>query len=148
MARRPAREAAMSLLYQSNYTQEYSLNALKDMVEELDLDESDIPYIDDILSGSKRYSEEIDELITTHAKGWKFDRISKVDLSILRLAIYEILYRDDIPESVSINEAVELAKKYGGEKTGSFVNGILGTINRGQKNSFGNKNDTEEDTES
>ena len=81
MARRSAREAAMSLLYQSNYTQEYDLDALKDMGEEWELDESDIPYIDDILSGCKRYIEGIDELITTHAKGWKFGRISDADLS-------------------------------------------------------------------
>jgi N utilization substance protein B len=139
MARRPAREAAMSLLYQSNYTQDYNLDALQDMVEDWDIDESDILYINDILSGSKRYSEEIDELINTHAKGWKFDRISKVDLSILRLALYEILYREDIPESVSINEAVELAKKYGGEKTSSFINGILGTVIRSQKKSPSSK---------
>ena len=63
----------------------------------------------------------------------KFDRIAKVDLSILRLAVYEILYRDDIPVNVSINEAVELAKKYSGEKTGSFINGILGNFYRSLK---------------
>ncbi|HCS74304.1 MAG TPA: transcription antitermination factor NusB [Clostridiales bacterium] len=135
MARRSAREAAMSLLYQRNYIQDYDLNALGDMVEEWDLDDKDIPYIDDILTGSLRHINEIDDLIRNNAKGWKFERISKVDLSILRLALYEILYRDDIPESVSINEAVELAKKYGSEKTGSFVNGILGTVVRSQENS-------------
>ncbi len=135
MARRSAREAAMSLLYQRNYIQDYDLNALGDMVEEWDLDDKDIPYIDDILTGSLRHINEIDDLIRSNAKGWKFERISKVDLSILRLALYEILYRDDIPESVSINEAVELAKKYGSEKTGSFVNGILGTVVRSQENS-------------
>ena len=116
MARRSAREAAMSLLYQRNYIQDYDLNALGDMVEEWDLDDKDIPYIDDILTGSLRHINEIDDLIRSNAKGWKFERISKVDLSILRLALYEILYRDDIPESVSIN-------------------GILGTVVRSQENS-------------
>jgi N utilization substance protein B len=96
----------------------------------LDLDEKDMSYIEDILNGCNRNMDKIDEIIRSGSIGWRFDRISKVDLSILRLALYEILYRDDIPESVSINEAVELAKKYGGEKTGSFVNGILGNFIR------------------
>jgi N utilization substance protein B len=131
MARKPAREAAMSLLYQRIFTEEYDLNALSSMVDgELEIDGRDVPYIEDILKGCSLHIEELDEIIRTNSKGWKLDRISKVDLSILRLALYEILYRDDIPESVSINEAVELAKKYGGEKTGSFVNGILGSFLR------------------
>ena len=90
-------------------------------------------HIEDIIEGCSRNMEKIDNIIRRNSKGWKFERISKVDLSILRLALYEILYRDDIPESVSINEAVELAKKYGGEKTGSFINGILGSFIRSGK---------------
>ena len=135
MARKQAREAAMSLLYQRIFTEEYNFNLLKNMVEEWDLDNNDIPYIEDILNGCSRHIDEIDNIIRSNSKGWKFDRMSKVDLSILRLSLYEILYRDDIPASVAINEAVELAKKYGGEKTGSFVNGILGTFYRSRKDS-------------
>ena len=132
MARKSAREAAMSLLYQSIFIPEYNLDALKNMVDQWDLDEKDNPYIDDILSGCQTHREEIDSIIRSNSKGWTFDRISKVDLSILRLALYEILYRDDIPASVSINEAVEMAKKYGGEKTGSYINGILAAFHRSQ----------------
>ena len=96
----------------------------------LELDNKDKEYIEDILTGSKQHMDEIDDIIREYSKGWKFERISKVDLSILRLALYEILYRDDIPVSVSINEAVELAKKFGGDRTSSFVNGILGNFVR------------------
>ncbi|HHU49071.1 MAG: transcription antitermination factor NusB [Caldicoprobacterales bacterium] len=134
MARRLAREAAMSLLYQRIFSERYDIDELKGMVDnELELDERDISYIEDIIEGCSRNMEKIDNIIRRNSKGWKFERISKVDLSILRLALYEILYRDDIPESVSINEAVELAKKYGGEKTGSFINGILGSFIRSGK---------------
>lgn len=131
MARKSAREAAMCLLYQRIFTEDYNIEELKNMVDnQLVLDERDISYIDDILTGSSNHMDKIDNIIRENSKGWKFERISKVDLSILRLALYEILFRDDIPESVSINEAIELAKKYGGEKTSSFINGILGSFVR------------------
>src|SRR5665647_867649 len=118
MARKPAREAAMRLLYQRNFSDEYDFNAIDGMMTELVLDDQDTPYIQDILQGFIQHQEEIDNIIREKSKGWKFDRISKVDLSILRLALYEILYRQDIPNSVSINEGVELAKKYGSDKSG------------------------------
>ena len=133
MARRPAREAAMSLLYQETFAQEPSAGNpgdLEDMVSGLHLDKEDIPYIEDILRGVADHHEEFDHIIRVNSRGWKFDRFSRVDLSILRLALYEIKYRDDIPDSVSVNEAVELGKKYGGEKSGPFINGLLGTYLR------------------
>ncbi len=134
MARKSAREAAMSLLYQRIFTENYDIDALRNMVDnQLVLDERDISYIEEILAGSSKYMDRIDNIIRENSKGWKFERISKVDLSILRLALYEILFCDDIPESVTINEAVELAKKYGGEKTSSFINGILGSFVRNRK---------------
>ena len=71
---------------------------------------------------------EIDSLLNENAKGWKTTRMNKVDLSVLRLAVYEMKWDEDIPEGVAINEAVELAKRFGGENSGSFVNGILGKL--------------------
>ena len=68
---------------------------------------------------------EIDEMINEKAEGWKTGRMGKVDLTILRLAVYEIVYDDDIPTQVAINEAVELAKKFGRDESGKFVNGVL-----------------------
>ena len=73
---------------------------------------------------------EIDNIIGSTASGWRTDRMSKVDLSILRLAVYELIYDDEIPEGVAINEAVEIAKDYGGDESYSFINGILGEIAR------------------
>ncbi len=70
-------------------------------------------------------TEEIDALLNSHTKGWKTSRMNKVDLSILRLALYEMKWDEDIPQGVAINEAVELAKRYSGEEGPSFVNGVL-----------------------
>ena len=74
--------------------------------------------------------DEIDAKISDTARGWKLERMSKVDLSILRLGIYELLFDDSIPDKVAINEAVEISKTYGGEDTSSFINGILGELSR------------------
>ncbi len=74
---------------------------------------------------------EIDALISKTSNGWRIDRMSRVDLSILRLAVFELLFDDDIPGGVAINEAVELAKQYGGDESSSFINGILGVIAKG-----------------
>ncbi len=71
---------------------------------------------------------EIDEILNQSSSGWKVSRMSKVDVNILRLAVYEMKYDEDVPVKVAINEAVELAKKFGGDDSSSFVNGILGKI--------------------
>lgn len=75
-------------------------------------------------------TDELDEKINQVAEGWKTRRMAKVDLTIIRLALYEILYDNDVPEKVAINEAVELAKKYGGDDSPSFVNGVLAKLVR------------------
>jgi N utilization substance protein B len=95
---------------------------------------SEIEYFDSVYKLTLKNKTDIDNKIKEHSVNWKFDRISKVDLSIMRLALAEILYFDDIPDSVSINEAVELAKKFGGENSGKFINGILGEITRSKDN--------------
>ncbi|HZK33846.1 MAG TPA: transcription antitermination factor NusB [Bacillota bacterium] len=130
MARKSAREAAMKMLYQFDLLGENNQHALKDMTNELSLDKNDLFYIKEILDGCLLHQDELDKIIADRTRGWSLDRISKIDMSILRLALYEIIHRDDIPNSVSINEAVELAKIYGNEKAGSFINGILGTYLR------------------
>lgn len=86
-------------------------------------------YAIECAKGVSEYRDEIDEKISANLKqGWKISRISKISLALLRVAIYEMLYQDDIPVSVSINEAVELAKKYTGEDDSAFVNGVLGAV--------------------
>lgn len=85
-----------------------------------------------LAAGTQAHTEEIDGKIVAYSRGWSKERISKVALSVMRLAVYEMLFDDDTPVSVAINEAVELAKRYGGDEDASFINGILGSISREQ----------------
>lgn len=140
MSRKVAREIGLKMLFQIDFHRE-NINEqielfLDHTLEEMkhddkpikNLDEKDILYIRDISQGSVSKLEEIDQKIEQFSKGWTVDRIARVDLAILRLAMYEILYRSDIPNEVSINEAVELAKKYSTEDSGTFINGVLGQV--------------------
>ena len=81
-----------------------------------------------VVKGIKEHLEEIDKIILSKLKNWSLDRIAKIDLAILRLAIYEIMYVENIPEKVSANEAVELAKTYGNNDSKSFVNGVIAKV--------------------
>jgi N utilization substance protein B len=128
MGRRASRELAMKLLYQLEIQKEDREEQKNRFFEENTLAEKDRAYINDVAEGVFSRQEAIDNVIEVNSKGWKIGRISKVDLSIMRLSIYEICFRNDIPLNVSINEAVELAKKYSGEDAGSFVNGILSKV--------------------
>ena len=97
--------------------------------EELsELGESDRMYMEEKFGRIKELSGELDEKINNASRGWKTGRMGKAELAILRLAVNEMLYDDEIPVKVAINEAVELSKRYGGEDAPSFVNGILGKI--------------------
>lgn len=135
MSRKAAREEAFKLLYQINIHKGDEDQILEDFFQEKDIEEQDIIYVKDVVLGTLDNIEEIDRLIDEHAIGWSTKRISKINLSILRLAIYEMLKREDIPISVSINEAVELAKTYDNEAAGAFINGILGSIQKKIDNS-------------
>lgn len=128
MSRKASREVAMKLLYQLDIQKEDRDDQIANVIEENGLEAGDKKYVLDIVEGTEKNKETIDTAIEASSSSWSLSRISKVDLSILRLAIYEINYREDIPVSVSINEAVELAKKYSGDDSGSFVNGVLGKI--------------------
>lgn len=98
--------------------------------EKESVDEADAQYIEQVLQGIVERQCEIDQKIESQANGWRLERIGKVDLAILRLAIFEMMCREDVPDSVAINEAVELAKRYGAEKSSKFVNGVLGGLAR------------------
>jgi N utilization substance protein B len=82
----------------------------------------------EVIGGLEEKLPEIDRIIAQRAEGWRLERLHSVDRNILRLAVYELCYREDIPPQVAINEAVELAKKYGGEHSPAFINGILDRI--------------------
>ncbi len=133
MTRSQAREHIFKLLYEMQFKQEeYDIEAvvttyLENFPEE-NVSENDKTFILSEVKGVYQTKESLDEEIAGAVKGWSLERISKVDLAILRLAVYEIRCVPEIPASVSINEAVELAKKYSQSAARSFINGILGSI--------------------
>lgn len=130
MPRKNAREAVMRLFYQREISEESGTDeyCLSEMHTEFKLNDKDLEYIRLLLEKSNVNGTEIDKYILRFSREWTFDRLARVDLAILRVAICEMLYLSEIPHSVSINEAVELAKKYGDGKAGSFINGILASI--------------------
>ena len=133
MTRSQAREHIFKLLYEMQFKQEeyeveeVVLTYLENFPEE-NVSDNDKTFILSEVKGVQQTKESLDEEIAGAVKGWSLSRISKVDLAILRLAVYEIRCVPEIPSSVSINEAVELAKKYSQSAARSFINGILGSI--------------------
>ena len=127
MNRYDAREAVFTLLFETEFKQDEAREAIYALALSQREIEDD-PYVRDVYFGVCEHVAEIDDLISRHSKGWKVSRISRVSRSLLRLCIYEMLYRDEIPESVSINEAVELCKKYDEEKARPFLNGVLNGV--------------------
>lgn len=131
MKRSKAREMAMNILFQMDFHNEYTLDFTNKYLENSEESENDQEeYIRVLTQKFINNIEVIDKLIEEKSNEWKLSRIAKVDLAILRVAITELEYFDDIPNSVSINEAVELAKTFSTEESGSFVNGILGNITK------------------
>jgi len=130
MGRKAAREIAIKLLYQLEIQKDNREEQIQIVLNENELTQNDKKYITDVIDGVYKNIEIIDEYIKKYAKGWEFNRISKVDLSILRLSIFEILFREDIPYNVSVNEAVEIAKKYSSDDAGAFINGILSNFTK------------------
>ncbi|MBP7176873.1 MAG: transcription antitermination factor NusB [Thermoclostridium sp.] len=130
MSRRVSRELAMKLLYQFQLRDDDIQDQIDLFLSEVEqpLEGAEKEYFLSVVQGAVEKKGEIDELIQNHAKGWTLERMPKVDLAIMRLAIYELQYRKDIPWNVSINEAVELAKKYGGDQSKTFINGVLGKV--------------------
>lgn len=129
MKRSAIRELTFKLLYSIEIQQEDTDEQVELYIENSEItDEETKTYIKNVTNGIRKNNEEIINLISANLKqDWKVDRISKIDLSILKLAIYEIKFTD-IPYKVAINEAVELAKKYGEDSSSTFVNGILANI--------------------
>ena len=152
MKRRLAREIALQCLYQMDMNDEVLPSAAIDMVihEAQNDNESDLQlegetfstdYVKTLVEGTHRHKEEIDQLLVEYLKGWQMDRLSRVDLAVLRLAVYEMNYREDVPDKAAVNEAIELAKRFGSEESGKFINGILGQMLK--KRHFTVKGETE-----
>ena len=130
MGRKEARDGAFKMLYQLDINTNDHDAALETFFDEFEFTKGDKAYITEVVKGVFEHMEEIDTHISEAVKSWTLNRISLVDKAILRLAIYEIYYREDIPDSISIYEAVELAKLYDSPKAGGFVNGLLRGILR------------------
>ncbi len=124
MTRKEAREEAFRLLFETEFRGE---NTAEDIYA-LSTDNREVAenaYIRAVYFGVREHLAEIDEILTRHSKGWKVERITPVSRSAIRLCIYEMLYMEDIPSAVSLNEAIELVKRYDDGKMRAFVNGVL-----------------------
>jgi N utilization substance protein B len=146
MSRRSAREAAVKIIFQNEFIDQRLMTESDAKGETLDAESMlamylnsiseeegkklETQYILKVLEGVPGVIEELDRIILSHSKDWTLDRIAKMDLAILRVAIYEIKYMPDIPVSVSINEAVELAKQFSYPEASAFINGVLGSVSR------------------
>lgn len=127
MKRREAREYAFKLVYELGVqTEKDTVSLIEDTAREQEFTPDG--YIENVVQGITEKKDELDALISESAKGWKLERLSAASLAIMRLAAYEMLYVDDVPFSVAINEAIELAKTYDHEKAPKFINGTLNAI--------------------
>lgn len=152
-ARRAARRLALDVLYEAEIRDELPVDALEarrsggwvvatagdqgggDGVDDEEPSEEALAYASDLVEGVQSHHADIDELIVAHADRWAIERMPVVDRTLLRMALFELLWRDDVPVAVAINEAVELAKSYSTEDSGRFINGLLGRIVEVEKTS-------------
>lgn len=153
MNRRKSRELVMKLLFQMTINKEDFkdvISNLKENIEvdnieiineetgvpvkkeltpeDIDLKDVDMEYVIRVLKGVQENKDALDMEIEKYLKNWKLNRLSKIDITILRVCTYEFLYENEIPNNVSINEAVELAKRYSADKSAAFINGVLGSM--------------------
>ena len=149
MNRKKSRELIMKLLFEMSINREDFRSVLANLEENLGkkndskendgaaevysenvdkLKSVDMEYVKRVVKGIEENKDSLDRKIEKYLRNWKLNRLSKVDVAILRICTYEFLYEEDIPEKVSINEAIELAKKYSSEKSAPFINGVLGNM--------------------
>ena len=133
MNRKLTREELMKLLYQMDMNDEFTLERAEKYLSTIDNLKIDKDYYNKTSRNFIENLNNINGLIKEYSSEWKLNRIAKIDIAIMRLAITEMKYDDDMPVSVSINEAIELCKKYSSDDSHKFINGILGNINRGIK---------------
>lgn len=125
MKRRTAREKALQALFQMEMNEMTPETAIENILE----DEKNDDYLTDLVEGVSGHLSEIDQVIQNHLEKWKIERLARVDRNILRVALYELLYKkDDVPHNVVLNEAVEISKRFGDEKSSKFVNGLLSKV--------------------
>lgn len=129
--RRQSRELALQILFQIEFAPQIEYSNFLELFEE-NVDQETLNYADLLISGVKNHKTEIDNLIQTSSQHWKIGRMALVDRNLLRIAIFEMKFLNSpLKVNIAINEAVDLAKKYGSTDSGSFVNGILDQISKG-----------------
>lgn len=134
MARMKARELAFKLLFEDTFGTSTAMEMLGRLFDEEQdwcaLNETDMEYIQWLREAAKIHADELNDIISRFAKGWTLERMNRIDVAILRLALCEIIYREDVSAATAINEAVELAKRYSSDDGPVFINGILGAYVR------------------
>ncbi|WP_297813812.1 transcription antitermination factor NusB [uncultured Finegoldia sp.] len=128
MSRRQSRKNAMQLIYEMNINEDYNKSRIEDFCNYQKIDKNDEHFFKELVNNFLDNFDSIVNIVKVNAKQWNFDRINKLDLSIIELGVCEILYSENTPDSVAINEAVELSKEFSTEKSYSFINGILGSV--------------------
>ena len=126
--RRKSREFALQILYQWEMTQQDAIQTLARSQELFPGRKKKDGFTEHLILGIQEHCKEIDRLIETYSEHWRLDRMTLIDRNILRMAIFELLYCEEIPPKVTLNEAIDLGKQYGSEDSGSFINGILDRI--------------------
>ena len=126
--RRKSRELALQALYQGEQAGQNGLLVFEEFCAHFQVNKKAIPYAKKLLDGVQEKADAINQLISKYAENWRLERMSVIDRNILRLAVYEVHYQDDVPTSVAINEAVEIAKRYSTDDSGPFINGILDSM--------------------
>ncbi|WP_172967436.1 transcription antitermination factor NusB [Weizmannia acidilactici] len=124
MKRRTAREKALQAIFQIDMNKEAPEEAVRNVLNGQESDE----YLEKLVKGTAAHLAEIDGMISRHLEHWTLDRLAKVDLNILRLAAYELMYAEDVPANVAINEALEISKRFADEKSAKFINGVLNNM--------------------
>lgn len=131
MDRSLAREIAMKMLYAASLGGEESMTEVLEQSEQTDtLSSGDKTLLENLVAGVTAHQQELDDIIGQYAQGWALNRLARVDLTILRMAVYELRYMPEVPVGATINEAVELSKRYCEDKSSGFINGILGSVAR------------------
>ena len=131
--RRRAREIALQVLYQREFNRMEFQEALNLFWNNFEVLKGARDFSERIIRGIEQHQEDLDRIIEQYSSNWKIDRMAHVDRNILRIAVYELLYCDDIPPKVAINEAIDIGKKYGSEDSGAFINGVLDRVKSEEK---------------
>ena len=126
--RRKSRELALQALFQGELAGQNGLLDFEEFCAHFQVNKKAIPYAKKLLDGVQEKADMVNQLISKYAENWRLERMSLIDRNILRLAVYEVHYQDDVPISVAINEAVEIAKRYSTDDSGPFINGILDAL--------------------